>query len=99
MRPVLLVTRPEPDASRTAAHLDALGIEPIIEPMLHARAIDARVPSANGFAALAVTSANAIRFLAAYGDDFKSLPVFCVGGTMGSPRSTTPLAHWPIWHI
>jgi uroporphyrinogen-III synthase len=79
MRPVLLVTRPEPDASRTAAHLDALGIEPIIEPMLHARAIAARVPFANGFAALAVTSANAIRFLAAYGDDFKSLPVFCVG--------------------
>ena len=30
----MLVTRPEPDASETAARLEALGIEPVVTPLL-----------------------------------------------------------------
>lgn len=81
MRPALLVTRPQPDADRLAGYLDALGIEPVLAPMLTARASGEPVPNPEGFAALAATSANAFRFLARRGlaDRFTHLPVFAVG--------------------
>ena len=52
----LLVTRPEPDASETAARLRALGIEPVIEPLLVVRTLTTTLPPADGCSALAITS-------------------------------------------
>ncbi|WP_127143083.1 uroporphyrinogen-III synthase [Pelagibacterium montanilacus] len=81
-RPALLVTRPQPDADRLADHLDALGIEPVLAPMLEARAIPhATMPLDRTLGAIAITSANAVRFLVASGQhqDFVDLPVFTVG--------------------
>ncbi|SDG20786.1 uroporphyrinogen-III synthase [Pelagibacterium luteolum] len=81
LKRTILVTRPQPDAQRTAAGLAALGLDPIIVPMLEARFLKPALPSADGFAALVVTSANAIRALAAHpdGERFAHLPVYAVG--------------------
>ena len=54
----LLVTRPEPDASETAARLRALDIEAVVMPLLFAETLATTLPPTPGFAALAITSAN-----------------------------------------
>ena len=78
---LMLVTRPEPDASETAARLNALDIETVIDPLLIARTLPTSLPPAEGFAALAVTSANALRALRDRGDlsGYLGLPLFAVG--------------------
>lgn len=77
----LLVTRPEPDASETAARLRALDIEAVVDPLLFARTLTTTLPPANGFAALAITSANALRALHDRGEipRLHTLPVYAVG--------------------
>ena len=77
----LLVTRPEPDASETAARLNALDIEAVIEPLLIAQTLATGLPEAAGFAAMAITSANALRALDERGElpRFLGLPVYAVG--------------------
>ena len=78
---LMLVTRPEPDASETAARLNALDIETVIDPLLIARTLPTSLPPADGFAALAVTSANALRALDDRGDlsGYRGLPLYAVG--------------------
>lgn len=77
----MLVTRPEPDASETAARLGALDIEAVLEPLLVAETLTTTLPDAEGFAALAATSANALRALHDRGElpHFRKLPLFAVG--------------------
>lgn len=77
----MLVTRPEPDASETAARLRALGIEPVIAPLLVQHTEDTSLPDPAGFAAMAVTSANALRALAERGElaRYTGLKLFAVG--------------------
>lgn len=77
----MLVTRPEPDAQETAARLRALGILPVVVPLLELRTLDVSLPDPQGFSAMALTSANALRALAARGDigRFRGLKVFAVG--------------------
>lgn len=81
MAPVLLITRPQPDADRTAAHLDALDIECAIAPMLEVRSSGARLPDFSAFSATAATSANAIRFLSEHGglEPLRDRPLYTVG--------------------
>jgi uroporphyrinogen-III synthase len=77
----LIVTRPEPDASRTAQALLALGHEPILSPMLDI-VLDTTgaLPDAPVQAVLA-TSSNAVRALAAHRDRSRlvDLPLLAVG--------------------
>jgi uroporphyrinogen-III synthase len=77
----MLVTRPEPDASETARRLGALDIEAVIDPLLIAETLPTTLPDARGFAALAVTSANALRALHDRGElpRFLKLPLYAVG--------------------
>ncbi|RYE11010.1 MAG: uroporphyrinogen-III synthase [Hyphomicrobiales bacterium] len=77
----MLVTRPEPDASETAARLAALDIDALVEPLLIAEILTTTLPAAGGFAALAVTSANALRALHDRGElpRLRNLPVYTVG--------------------
>lgn len=77
----MLVTRPEPDASDTAGRLDALGIATLKAPMLTQEVLTTSLPDAEGFGAMAVTSANALRALAARGvlDRYLELPLYAVG--------------------
>jgi uroporphyrinogen-III synthase len=77
----LLVTRPEPDASETAARLNALNIETVVDPLLIAETLTTTLPPADGFSALAVTSANALRALHDRGDlpRLLKLPLYAIG--------------------
>lgn len=77
----LLVTRPQPDADRTASALRALGIEPVIAPMLEPMQRDGALPDAKTVSAIAFTSLNAVRFFAALDPDpvFFDLTVYAVG--------------------
>ena len=77
----MLVTRPEPDASETARRLSALDIEAVVDPLLIAQTLPTTLPDARGFAALAVTSANALRALHDRGElpRFLKLPLYAVG--------------------
>ncbi|WP_312798617.1 uroporphyrinogen-III synthase [Tianweitania sp.] len=75
----VLLTRPEPGASRTAKTLVARGYEPFVMPLTQVRAVaDAGLSAAVD--CVAVTSANAVRYaspelIAA----LRGLPVFAVG--------------------
>lgn len=77
----MLVTRPEPDTEETAARLRALDITPVLCPLLTFEALPTGLPERRGFAAMAVTSGNALRALAARGalERFADLPTFTVG--------------------
>ncbi len=77
----ILVTRPQPQAERTAAKLVAMGHEVLIEPMLRFEALNVRLDAAGDAAALAVTSAKAIEALDqnGLGARLLHLPVYAVG--------------------
>jgi len=77
----MLVTRPEPDASETATRLAALDIVPVKVPLLAQRTLPASLPEARGFAALALTSAAALRALDERGAlaAYRGLRTFAVG--------------------
>lgn len=77
----LLVTRPEPEATRTASKLTALGHEVLVAPLLTIEAIgDADLP-AEGVGAVAFTSARAVEAVSRRREwrRLKELPVFAVG--------------------
>ncbi|WP_449393899.1 uroporphyrinogen-III synthase [Devosia riboflavina] len=77
----VLVTRPEPDAQASIDRLAALGIEAVATSLLTRAALDFHLPALSGFAALAVTSTNALRALDDKGvlADLQHLPVYAVG--------------------
>jgi uroporphyrinogen-III synthase len=70
----ILITRPEPGASATAARLQTLGHNPILLPCLTITPRPAKLPETP--AALIITSLQAIPALPAA---YATLPVFCVG--------------------
>lgn len=75
----LLVTRPEPDATRTAAALRALGHDVMVAPLMRVETIAAEF--AGPFDAVLMTSANAARAAADHPRvrELASLPCFTVG--------------------
>jgi len=73
----LLLTRPEPDAARTAAGLRALGHEVIIAPLLRIEPVADLHIDEGPWAAIVVTSANVAR---APIEQLRHIPVFAVGG-------------------
>jgi uroporphyrinogen-III synthase len=78
----VLVTRPQPDAARTAARVRELGHDVIVDSLLSITPSTVSEIPAGPFAALAVTSANAARAAAAnVALDFaRGIPTFTVGG-------------------
>jgi uroporphyrinogen-III synthase len=75
----LLVTRPEPDASRTAEALRARGHTVLVAPLLATLSIAAEF--AGPYDAVLITSANAARALSAHprAREVRRLPCFAVG--------------------
>jgi uroporphyrinogen-III synthase len=77
----LLLTRPEPDAQRTATELRAQGHDVIVAPLLRIAPV-ADVPiDAGPWAAILITSANAAHAISAHRGvtPLRTLPVFAVG--------------------
>jgi uroporphyrinogen-III synthase len=75
----ILVTRPEPGASATAARLVALGHEPVMAPCLSITTLAAHLPEHPQ--ALIVTSGQAV---AALPERLRDVRVFCVGDATAS---------------
>jgi uroporphyrinogen-III synthase len=77
----ILVTRPEPDAAALARTLVALGHETITDPLLEPALLPPAATDLAGAGALAVTSRNALRALAASAalPAAVALPVYVVG--------------------
>lgn len=75
----VLVLRPEPGASRTAALLAARGFDPILYPLFAVEPLAWDRPPEGAFDALLLTSANAVRHIGAGIGAMRSLPSYCVG--------------------
>jgi uroporphyrinogen-III synthase len=70
----VLITRPEPGASQTAERVSALGLTPILAPVLSITTKDMRAPGR--WAGILLTSRNAVN---ACGPALHDRPVFAVG--------------------
>jgi uroporphyrinogen-III synthase len=77
----LLVTRPDPDAERTAAALRARGHAVVLAPLLRIEALADAEVGGGPFAAVLVTSANAAPAIVRHERfaQLRELPVFAVG--------------------
>ncbi len=73
-----LVTRPLPDADRTADALAARGVAALVEPMLRIEFLPAPVLDITDVQALLFTSANGVRAFAAASPE-RGLPAFAAG--------------------
>jgi len=74
------VARPEPGATRTGQRLVAMGLTPLVAPVLTVRPTGSVLPE-GAFAGLLLTSANGVAALnAADRMRFATIPVFAVGG-------------------
>src|SRR5687767_8526978 len=75
----LLVTRPEPDATRSAEVLRGRGHEVLVAPLLSTQTIEAEF--GGPYAAILLTSANAARALSSYrqAEAITRLPALTVG--------------------
>jgi len=84
----LLVTRPQPDATRQAEILQERGHKAVVAPLLKLELIDEAIPLDDA-QALVASSRNAIRALAAHPqrEEALKLPLFAVGeATAGAAR-------------
>jgi uroporphyrinogen-III synthase len=72
----VLITRPEPGAGETAARITALGLRPIVAPLLMIAQRHATLPPSARVQAIVATSRNAIPALPA---SHRHLPLFAVG--------------------
>ena len=82
----LLLTRPEPDAERSAAALRQRGHAVVVAPLMRMEPLAADL--AGSFAAVLITSANAARAIAAHAraGELRALPLFAVGARSATPR-------------
>ena len=78
MKPLLLL-RPEPGLSASAARARALGLEVIERPLFSVERLDWEAPDAADFDALLLTSANAVIQAGPGLTDYRGLPVHAVG--------------------
>lgn len=74
----VLITRPEPGASETAARVAAMGLRPILAPALAIRSLPSRLPAPDAVQAVLVSSGNALGALSAEWHDH---PLLAVGNT------------------
>lgn len=86
----LLLTRPEPEATATAARLEALGHDVLVEPMLRIEFL----PPPRGVlppAAIIFTSGNGVRAVRQWPEaaSWAAVPVFAVGGKTAALASDT----------
>ncbi|MBB6254040.1 uroporphyrinogen-III synthase [Nitrospirillum iridis] len=74
----VLVTRPQPEADRTAAAVAALGHDVLIDPLMTVEYLDEALPPPATVRAYLVTSVNGVRALARLGAD-RTRPTYAVG--------------------
>jgi len=72
----VLITRPEPGAGETVERVAALGLTPIVAPLLAVRVLSVTLPPPERLQAILVTSGNAVTALP---PTHRHLPLFAVG--------------------
>jgi uroporphyrinogen-III synthase len=86
--PKLLIIRAEQDAVVTAERAQAAGFEPIVMPLFKPARVDWTVPGPDGYDAILITSANAMRYGGRGLPQLMRLPVYAVGNaTADAARS------------
>jgi uroporphyrinogen-III synthase len=80
----LLILRPEPGASATAARAKAMGLDAMVRPLFHVVPCAWDAPDAGHFDCLVLTSANAARHAGPALETYAKLPVFTVGDATGA---------------
>lgn len=75
---VVLITRPIEDADDFARDVRALGLTPLVEPMLGIVPVDFEMPDLKNYPALIFTSANGVRVFGCP-PEAADMPVFAVG--------------------
>ena len=88
----VVVLRPEPGASATLARAKAAGIEAVAIPLFEIAPVAWDVPGADGFDALLLTSANAVRHGGAGLAALSGLPIYCVGEATAMAASAAGLS-------
>ena len=83
----VLITRPSRAAEETARHVSALGLRPIVAPLLTIRHVPAELPQ--DAAAVLLTSGNAVNSLPAWA---RARPVFAVGDATAARARTAGFA-------
>lgn len=91
MRKLLLV-RPEPGLSASAARAQTLGMETIGCPLFEVEAVGWTLPDARQFDALLLTSANAVRHAGVQLQALARLPVYAVGGATADAANAAGLS-------
>lgn len=91
----MLITRPEPDAQATQERLAALGIASGIAPVMTRQTLSTHLPPPEGFAAVALTSTNALRALSDLAplSPLLDKPVFAVGDRTAHEARQLGFAH------
>ena len=77
-RGLVLITRPRSDADRLSEHLNNIGFETLIDPMLNIKDLQFEAAGLDRYQAFIFTSANAVRAFARR-TDIRDIPVFVVG--------------------
>lgn len=92
---LLLVTRPEPDAARTAAALRASGHSVVIAPLMRIEPLAGAAIGTGPWAAVLVTSANIAHTITGHAKraELVRLPVFAVGERSAQAMRTLGCAH------
>ena len=86
----VLITRPEPGATETAARIAALGFAPIVAPLLEIRPLPVRLPPPERIAAILLTSGGAVAPLPA---SYHGRPVLAVGDATARRAREAGFAH------
>jgi uroporphyrinogen-III synthase len=81
VRRSLLIVRPQPGANKTAQAAQSMGLEAVVAPLLEVVPIAWQAPEPDGFDALMLTSANAVRHGGAELERLRTFPVYAVGET------------------
>ena len=72
----VLITRPEPGAGETASRVAALGLRPVVAPLLEIGALPATLPASDRLQAVLIASGNALVGLPTA---YRALPLLAVG--------------------
>lgn len=81
MKPWLVILRPQPGADATAERAHAAGFETVIAPLFEILPVEWAAPEPDAYAALVLTSANALRHGGQALLRYRNLPVHAVGET------------------
>jgi uroporphyrinogen-III synthase len=86
----VLITRPEPGATETAARIEALGLQPILAPLLEIRMAQPRLPPPKRIQAVLITSGSAVAGLC---NAYRDVPLLTVGDATAARARAAGFAH------